>query len=184
MSLSVLIFCSASDGVSPVYFAEADELARGLVAKGHRIIFGGGKPGIMGRVADSALKVQGEVIGVIPEYLCKEGIVHRGLTELHVVDHLLDRKQKMLSLSDVIIAFPGGVGTIDEITEVIALKQLGEHNKPIIFYNYLSFWDPLLDFFVELKERHMISQNLEDLFLTFNNTQSVLEYLSKCNLNG
>ena len=180
MSASVLIFCSASNLVSPLYFAEADRFARTLVQNNFRIIYGGGMPGIMGRIADAALDEGGEVVGVIPEYLCQEGIVHRGLTELHVVDHLLDRKQKMLGFADAAVAFPGGIGTIDEITEVIALKQLGEHQKPILFHNFLSFWDPLLDYFYELKERHMISQNLEDLYQSFEKSEQVLEHLKSC----
>jgi uncharacterized protein (TIGR00730 family) len=177
MIRSVVIFCSASDNISPLYFSEADVLAKEIAAKKIRIIYGGARVGIMGRIADTALKNGGEVVGVIPHYLAKPGIVHENLTELIVVDDLLDRKRKMLSLADAAIAAPGGMGTIDEITEIIALKQLQEHQKPIYFYNFLDFWRPMLDYFVELYERRMIQQNLDDLYRVYDRAEDLVEDL-------
>lgn len=164
MTKSVVVFCSSSDNISPIYFSEISILAQELAERKIKIIYGGARVGLMGRLADAALRVGGEVVGVIPEYLAKPGIVHEGLTQLIVVDNLLDRKQKMLSLADAAIAAPGGIGTIDEITEVISLKQLSEHNKPIVFHNFLDYWRPLLEYFQELHERGMISQNLSELY--------------------
>jgi uncharacterized protein (TIGR00730 family) len=155
-------------------FSEVENLGRELGRKKIKIIFGGGKVGLMGRLADAALAAGGEVVGVIPHYLNKPGIAHPGLTELIVVDDLLDRKKKMLSLADAAIASPGGVGTIDEITEVIALKQLHEHAKPIYFHNFLDFWHPLLDYFEELKARHMIREDLDHLYTVCTDTADLI----------
>lgn len=173
---SLVVFCSASSDVSPLFFSEIELLGHRLAENKIRIIFGGGKVGLMGRLADAALERGGEVVGVIPHYLAKPEIVHQGLTELIVVDDLLDRKRKMLSLADGAIASPGGVGTIDEITEVIALKQLQEHAKPIVFHNFLDFWRPLLDFFEELHARRMIHQELGDLFSVQDGAADVLSW--------
>ena len=176
---SVVIFCSSSQDVSPIFFSEMEVLARALAREKIRIIYGGASVGLMGQLADCALSEGGEVFGVIPEYLARPGIVHRGLTELIVVNDLLDRKRKMLSLADVAIACPGGVGTIDEITEVIALKQLSEHSKPIVFHNFLDFWTPLIDYFSELQTRKMIHQDLEDLFVVCKDTKEIMALLAR-----
>ena len=175
---SVVVFCSASDQAAPVFFSEISELARALVRADFQIVYGGGRSGLMGRLADEALACGGSVVGVIPKYLAKEGILHPGLTELIVVDDLLDRKRKMLDLSAAAIAYPGGIGTIDEITEVLALKQLNEVVKPVVFHNFLQFWDPLFHFFDELVQRRMIHQKLEDLYVVREGHQEVVEYLN------
>jgi cytokinin riboside 5'-monophosphate phosphoribohydrolase len=176
----VLVFCSSSNKVAPILFSEAENFSKALIQAGYGIVYGGGMPGLMGRIAQTALAHGGEVIGVIPNYLNKPGITQNGLTELIVVDDLLDRKKKMLSLADAVVAFPGGIGTIDEITEALALKQLGETEKPMIFHNFLGFWEPLMDYFKELQERHMISQDLNDLYSSFDETQDVMEHLKQC----
>lgn len=147
-----------------MYFSEIENLAAGLVRNHIEIVYGGSCVGLMGHLADSVLKMGGCVRGVIPEYLNQKGIVHEGLSELRVVGNLLDRKRSMLEGTDAVIAFPGGVGTMDEITEVMALKQLGEYQKPIYFLNFLDSWQPLFDCFYELKERGMIYEALEDLY--------------------
>lgn len=174
---AVVIFCSSSNDVSPLYFSEMELLGRSLAQNKIRIIYGGARVGLMGCLAEAALNAGGEVIGVIPNYLAKPGIVHPGLTKLLIVDDLLDRKKKMLSLAQAVIASPGGIGTIDEITEVLALKQLEEHNKPVILHNFLDFWAPLVDYFEELKARNMIHQNLEDLFQVCDSAEEIVKGL-------
>ncbi len=174
---SVTVFCSSSCEVSPMYFSEMQILAKGLADNSIEVVYGGAKVGLMGSLADSTLKAGGRVKGIIPEYLNKAEIVHSSLTELRVVDNLLDRKRAMLAGADAVIAFPGGIGTIDEITEILALKQLGEYNKPIYFINFLGSWDHLFDFFEELKQRGMISQSLEELYSSFDSSQEFLKHL-------
>ncbi len=177
MIRSVVVFCSSSDHVSPIYFSEIELLAQELVKHKISIIYGGGRSGLMGRLADAALARGGQVVGVIPHYLAKPGIQHEGLTELVVVDDLLDRKRKMLSMADAAIAAPGGIGTIDEVTEVLALKQLSEHAKPVLIHNFLDCWLPLLDFFEELKMRHMISHELNELYAVCDSAEDVVRRL-------
>ncbi len=177
MIQSALIFCSSSNDVSPLFFSEIERLGRALAKRKIRVIYGGARVGLMGRLADVALDAGGEVVGVIPQYLAKPEIVHPNLTELIVVNDLLDRKRRMLALADVAIASPGGIGTIDEITEVLALKQLAEHAKPVLFHNFLEFWDPLFDYFEELRARAMIHQNLEDLYSVFADAEDLVKSL-------
>jgi uncharacterized protein (TIGR00730 family) len=171
----VTVFCSSSQKVSPIYFSEMEILATGLAKHGIDIVFGGAQVGLMGCLANTALKNSGRVYGVIPEYLNKPGIVHENLTELMVVNDLLDRKRKMIIGSDAVIAFPGGIGTIDEITEILALKQLGEFNKRIYFINFLDSWQMLFDCFKELKERDMIMDDLDHLYVSFDTSQELLK---------
>ena len=171
----VTVFLSSSQNVSPLYFSELENLARGLAKLNIEIVYGGACVGLMGHMADCALANKGRVFGVIPEYLNQPGIVHEGLTELNVVSDLLDRKRAMLKGTEAVIAFPGGIGTIDEITEVMALKQLGEYQGPIYFVNFLESWQALFDCFYELKERGMISQNLSDLYTEYASSTELLK---------
>lgn len=177
MNKTALVFCSSSSDVAPMYFSEIELLGRGLAESGVRLVYGGAKVGLMGHLADSVLKHGGFVTGVIPEYLNKEAIVHEGLSELMVVGTLMDRKRRMLELCDVAIAAPGGIGTLDEVTEAIALKQLNEVVKPIIFHNFLEFWSPLLLYFEELRTKNMVSQPLEELYTICDNSKSIIQSL-------
>ena len=172
-----VVFCSSSNDVSPLYFSEMKILAKGLAKKNVEVVYGGARVGLMGELANSTLEAGGRIKGVIPEYLNKPGIVHEGLTELEIVDNLLDRKRAMLKACDGVIAFPGGVGTIDEITEVMALKQLGEYKGPIFFINFLDSWSMLLEFFEELKVRAMISQPLDQLYQVFPSSEELMEHI-------
>ncbi|MCB9025367.1 MAG: TIGR00730 family Rossman fold protein [Bdellovibrionaceae bacterium] len=174
MPKRVSLFCSSNDQISDMYFSEAEILGRGLAEMGVEIVFGGACLGVMGRIADTALAHGGKVIGVIPEYLNKKGIVHENLTELIVVSDFYDRKRVMLQGTEAVIAFPGGVGTLDEVTEVIALKQLGEYKAPIYFVNFLDSWQSLFDCLCELKERRMISQELESLYKSFPSSEELI----------
>jgi uncharacterized protein (TIGR00730 family) len=177
MIKSVVVFCSSSNQVAPIYFSEIERLASELARQKFRIVYGGGRSGLMGRLADTALAHGGEVIGVIPQYLAKPEILHPSLTDLLVVDDLLDRKKRMLALADAAIASPGGFGTIDEITEVIALKQLHEHKKPIFFHNFLNFWDPFFVYLEELRARHMIHDELKDLYTAIEEAPALVQAL-------
>lgn len=171
----VTIFCSSNEQISDMYFSEAEILGRGLAEMGIEIVFGGSSLGVMGKIADTALAYGGRVVGVIPEFQNKKGIVHKNLTELKVVSDFYDRKRVMLKGTDAVIAFPGGVGTLDEVTEVIALKQLAEYNAPIYFINFLDSWQSLFDCFYELKERRMITQDLDGLYTSYPSSEDLIK---------
>lgn len=140
---SVCVYCGASMRADKIYKDAALRLGEILALAGLQVVFGGGKLGLMGLVADSALAHGGRVIGIIPKLL--EGVegAHPTLSELHVVDSMHTRKRKMVELSDAFIVLPGGFGTLDELFEILTWRQLQMHNKPIIIVNINGYWDPL-----------------------------------------
>jgi len=143
---SIAIFCGSSLGTDQI-FADVAQLTGETIAKhGQTLVYGGGRSGLMGIVADSALAAGGQVIGVIPQGLVDRELAHPGLTELHIVKNMHERKTKMSELSDGFIALPGGAGTIEEIFEQWTWAQLGIHLKPCAFLNVEGFYDDLLKF--------------------------------------
>ena len=142
----ICVFCGSSTGASPLYAEAARAMGRTIVASGRSLVYGGGQVGLMGVVADAVLAAGGEVIGVIPHALNAREIAHDGLTTLHVVDSMHERKALMASLSDAFVALPGGFGTYEELFEVITWTQLGVHKKPCGLLNVAGFYDPLVQF--------------------------------------
>lgn len=142
----IAIYCGSSRGNDPVLQEAAAALATYLVRQGIGIVYGGGKVGIMGVIADAALAAGGEVIGVIPESLLAKELGHSTLTELHITRSMHERKQMMVDLSDGFIALPGGFGTLDELFETLTWLQLSFHHKPVGILNVNGFFDHLLVF--------------------------------------
>ena len=129
---SLCVFCGARPGRDPACRAAATALGDGLARSGISLVYGGGRVGLMGAMADAALEAGGRVVGVIPEFLTRREVAHQGLTELIVTDSMHSRKQRMFALSDAFVALPGGLGTLDEIFEIITWRQLGLHDKPVL----------------------------------------------------
>lgn len=142
----IAIYCGSSAGNDPAYEEEARSVGRSLAERGIGVVFGGGRVGLMGAVADGALGAGGEVFGVIPEKLRTKELAHTGLTELFVVDSMHARKTIMAQLSDAFIALPGGFGTLEELFEVTTWAQLNYHKKPVGLLNVRGFYDRLLAF--------------------------------------
>ncbi len=140
----VCVFCGSSPGTDPVYLAGARGLAAELVARDLGLVYGGGDIGLMGAVADAVLAAGGEAIGVIPEQLAALEVAHDGLTELHVVHSMHARKKMMFDLADGFVAMPGGLGTFEEILEVLTWAQLGMHGKPCALLDVAGYWAPLV----------------------------------------
>ena len=140
----ICVFCGSSVGARPRYAAAARELGRTLASRGLGIVFGGGKVGLMGVLADAALAAGGEAIGVIPEALVAREIAHNGLTELRIVRSMHERKTLMADLADAFIALPGGYGTFEEFFEAVTWTQLGIHRKPCGLLNVDGYYDALL----------------------------------------
>jgi len=140
------VFCGSSPGHDPAYGAAAAQLGRVLAERGIGLVYGGGRVGLMGILADAALAAGGEVIGVIPQALLDREIGHRGLTQLRVVDSMHSRKALMGDLADGFIALPGGIGTLEELFEVWTWAQLGLHRKPCGLLDANGFYAPLVDF--------------------------------------
>ncbi len=143
MAYSVCVFCASRNGADEVYADIADAFGRELASREMTLVYGGGKVGLMGRLADAALDLGGRVIGVIPDFLTAREVAHSGLSELLIVDDLLDRKALMIERADAFVALPGGIGTYDELLEVIAWRQLRQLRQPIGVLNATGYFDPL-----------------------------------------
>lgn len=143
--MNICVFCGSSIGNNTVYAEAAKDLGRLLAESAHTLVYGGGNVGLMGVVADSVLKHQGEVIGVIPNFLLQREVGHRGVTRLEVVSSMHERKKRMADLSHAFIAMPGGWGTLDELAEILTWRQLGIIDQPIGLLNIHHFFNPLLD---------------------------------------
>ena len=143
----ICVFCASADGASPVYLETARDLGRRIAERGHGLLYGGATVGAMGAVADGALAVGGEVVGVIPDVIMDREIGHHGLTELHVVRTMHERKALLASRTDAFVALPGGYGTLDEFIEIVTWAQLRIHSKPCVLVNLGGFYDKFLEFF-------------------------------------
>ena len=142
--MRVCVFCGSSRGAKPAYAEAATTLGAALAASGTGLVFGGGDVGLMGVVADATLAGGGEVIGVMPDALVAKEIAHEGLTELRVTGSMHERKAMMAELADGFIALPGGLGTFDELCEILTWGQLGLHTKPVVLLDIDGFWDPFV----------------------------------------
>jgi uncharacterized protein (TIGR00730 family) len=141
---SVAVFCGASAGHLPEYREAALALGRGLAQAGVRLVYGGGRVGLMGAVADGALAAGGAVVGVIPEFLTRSEVAHEGVGEMIVTDSMHSRKRRMFEMSDAFVTLPGGLGTLDETFEMITWRQLDLHAKPIIICDVGGWAEPFL----------------------------------------
>jgi uncharacterized protein (TIGR00730 family) len=141
------VYCGSSSGTDPRYHEAAGELGAGLAARGIELIYGGGRNGLMGRVADAALAGGGRATGVIPVHLQHREVAHTGLSELVVVTDMHQRKRVMTERADAFAVLPGGVGTLDETIEILSWRQLGLHEKPIFVIDIAGYWSPLAALF-------------------------------------
>jgi uncharacterized protein (TIGR00730 family) len=140
---AVCVYCGSSFGTDPAYLEATQTLARTFAKQGLRVVYGGAAVGLMGALADAALEAGGDVVGVIPRQLVDREIAHKGLTELHVVSTMHERKALMAELSDAFVALPGGIGTLEELIEVFTWSQLGLHSKPLGVLNVNGYYDGL-----------------------------------------
>lgn len=154
---SVCVYCGASGRVDSVYKEAAMRLGEVLGLAGLKVVYGGGRLGLMGLIADSALTQGAHVVGIIPKTLEKFEGAHPGLSELHVVDTMHTRKKKMFELADAFVVLPGGFGTLDEVFEILTWRQIQLHARPIIIININGYWDPL---------KHLIHNIIEQKFAT------------------
>jgi uncharacterized protein (TIGR00730 family) len=142
----ICVFTGSRHGAMPAYADAAKQLARGLVKRGFGLVYGGGNVGLMNVIADAVLELGGHVTGVIPDSLVSKEVAHRGLSDLRVVQSMHERKALMAELSNGFIAMPGGIGTMEELFEVLSWAQLGLHEKPCGLLNVARYYDPLVEF--------------------------------------
>jgi uncharacterized protein (TIGR00730 family) len=155
--LSICVYCGSRAGVLPAYVRAAQEIGTEIGRRGWQLVYGGGRSGLMGEVADAALAAGAAVVGVIPHSLMDRELGHRDITELHVVDTMHQRKMMMAERSDAFLALPGGIGTFEELFEVWSWRQLGYHDKPLGLLNVAGYYDALLAFLQQSKDDGFMS---------------------------
>ena len=175
----ICVFCGSSLGARPAYKEMAECLGELLAERGIDVVFGGGCIGLMGALADAALRKGGEVIGVIPESLVQREIAHQGVTKLHVVETMHQRKALMADLSDAFIALPGGYGTLEELLEAITWSQLGIQQKPCGLLNVEKYWDGLLAALDHAVDEQFVRPENAQLVLVAQTPERMLERLQE-----
>lgn len=175
----VCIFCGANTGSRPAFVAAARDMGATLAQRRQGVVYGGGNVGLMGAVADAALAAGGEVIGVIPKTLVERELAHEGVSALHVVGSMHERKALMADLSDGFIAMPGGFGTLDEFFEVLTWAQLGLHGKPCGLLNVDGYFDHLLRFLDRAVADGLLQPNNRAMFLVETTPRALLDGMQR-----
>lgn len=175
----ICVFCASANGTRPEYPATATELGRRIAENGYGLVYGGATAGLMGLLADAALESGGEVVGVIPDVIMDLEVAHRGLTEIHVVRTMHERKALMASRADAFVALPGGYGTIDEFVEIVTWAQLKIHSKPCVLVNVDGYYDSLLRFFDQAVEHGLIKPRNRGLIQVAKSADEALEIIER-----
>lgn len=179
---SVCVFCGSSVGARDEYAQAARELGRLLAARGLRTIYGAGNIGLMGILADAVLDAGGEIVGVIPEALVARELAHNGLSDLHIVHSMHERKALMADLSDAFLALPGGFGTFEELCETLTWVQLGIHAKPCGLLNVSGYFNPLIAMFDRAVDERFLRPQHRDLLLVTADPDDLLNRMSTAHL--
>jgi uncharacterized protein (TIGR00730 family) len=172
---SVCVFCGSSPGRNGAYAEAARAVGRAIAESGLKLVYGGAMVGLMGEVADSALAAGGEVVGVIPVALVERELAHNGLTALHEVKSMHERKAMMADLSDAFLALPGGIGTLEELFEIWTWAQLGHHQKPAGVLNVERYFDPLLTFLDHQCEEGFMRREHRDMLVVESQPERLLQ---------
>ncbi|CAA9456857.1 MAG: Lysine decarboxylase family [uncultured Rubrobacteraceae bacterium] len=172
---TVCVFCGSSEGLRPSYAAAARRMGKMIARRGLRLVYGGGRVGLMGVLADAALEEGGEVVGVIPEALVTRELAHANLTQLYVVGSMHERKALMADLSDGFVTLPGGYGTLEELLEVLSWAQLSIHEKPCALLDVDGYWEPLAALFDKAVTEGFVRPNHRSLILTGEDPELLLD---------
>lgn len=171
----IAVFCGSKHGSDPAYSESARALGHLLAKKDIELVYGGGGVGLMGEVAEGALSAGGKVIGVIPEKLYEMEVAHMGLTELYRVKTMHERKALMAELSDAFIALPGGIGTLEELMEVLTWNQIGYHSKPSALLNVNGYYDDFISFFDQMEKKDFLYQPIHEQMIIENDVEKLIE---------
>lgn len=175
--VSLCVYCGSRPGASPAYAAAARAIGHEIGRLGWQLVYGGGRAGLMGVVADAALEAGAAVVGVIPQSLMERELGHRALTELHVVETMHQRKTLMAERSDAFLALPGGIGTFEELFEVWTWRQLGYHDKPLGLLNVAGYYDALLGFLRHSEAQGFMAAAQTDLLLVGSDPLALVDRL-------
>ncbi|MEZ5647461.1 MAG: TIGR00730 family Rossman fold protein [Alphaproteobacteria bacterium] len=174
---SVCVYCGSSASGAPIHYDTARDVGHLMAKAGIAVVYGGGRVGMMGTVADATLAAGGKVIGFIPEHLHEAEIAHKGITELHIVPSMHIRKRQMFERSDAFIILPGGLGTLDETFEIITWRQLHLHDKPIFIFDIDGYWQPLIKLLDAVIEGHYASAATRRLYRIVSSSAELMAHL-------
>lgn len=177
--MNIAVFCASAEPIEPIYFDAAQKLGEEIACRSWNLIYGGTNCGLMQKVAEATLSGGGKVLGIIPRCIADKGVGAQNLTELIIAEDMKERKQLMRDRADAFIALPGGWGTLEEITEVITLKQLGIHDKPVVFVNTGGFYDSFYIFLEQASLKGFISSAYEGLYSIVNSGEEALAFISR-----
>ncbi len=172
--MKIAVYCGASEGKNKLYKKEAIKLGEYFGKNQIELVYGGGSIGLMGAIADTVIKNNGYVYGVIPKHLKVKEVAHSSLQELHVVDNMHTRKDMMIKRADAFVAMPGGAGTLEEIFEAWTWLQLGYHKKPCAFYNVNGFYNKLLEFISHMVTEGFLKKDYLDCLIVENTPEKLL----------
>lgn len=177
--MNIIVYCGASEGNSPLYSAAAESLGKWMAAQHYGLVFGGGKVGLMGKLADTVKAHGGHAIGVMPQFLADREIAHQGLDELIIVDSMAERKAAMLEKGDVCLALPGGPGTLEEITEMVSWARIGQNPNPCVFWNVNGYYNKIEAFYNQMVEEGFLTQTDRDLICFTDNYDELKQFVEK-----
>lgn len=175
----ICVFCGSNTGLRVAYRDAAEQMGQLLAYRGLTLVYGGGNVGLMGIIADAVLAEGGQVVGVMPEFLASKEIAHAGLTELHIVRSMHERKALMAELADAFIAMPGGYGTFEEFCEILTWAQLGLHQKPHGLLNVAGYYDPLIRLFDHAVSEQFVNPLYRSMVLESANPSELLDQLAQ-----
>lgn len=174
--MNICVYGAASNKIDPVYIDATEALGKAMAQKGHTLIFGGGAGGVMGATARGMTSAGGEIIGVAPTFFV-DGVLYTGCTKFHYTETMRQRKQLMEDSADAFITAPGGIGTFEEFFEILTLKQLARHQKPIVILNIKGYYDKLLAFLEQVVAEGFMSGSCKELYYIANTVEEALDYL-------
>lgn len=177
MAKYLAVYCGAATGLNPEYIYQTTALGQWMAKTGVHLVYGGGRVGLMGVLADTVLENGGEVVGVIPDFLYQREVGHDGVTELIKVQSMHERKLIMFKKADAFLALPGGFGTLDELFEVLTWSQLQLHKKPVGLLNMLGFYDGLLQHIHHMKNEGFLHASITDLLIVGNEAHELLTHM-------
>jgi uncharacterized protein (TIGR00730 family) len=175
---TLVVYCGSSDDIPPVHLEAARDMGANLVRRGLTLIFGGGRTGMMGAVADAALEAGGRVIGILPRQFNTPVLAHGGLSDMVLVDSMHERKARMAEMGDAFVALPGGFGTLEELFEILTWAQIGMHRKPVGILNVQGYYDPLLTMIERARQQGFIYAEHRELIVCRSTPAALLDGLA------
>ncbi|GEP79398.1 TIGR00730 family Rossman fold protein [Staphylococcus carnosus] len=175
--MNIIVYCGASEGNNPIYKEATVSLGKWMSKQNYGLVFGGGKVGLMGTLADTVKAHGGHAIGIMPQFLADREIAHEGLDELIIVDTMAERKAAMLERGNVCLALPGGPGTLEEITEMVSWSRIGQNNNPCVFWNVNGYYDKIQSFYNQMVEEGFLSQDDRNLMCFTNDYDELIQFV-------